>query len=246
MTEKEEERIKEQISKKRIILIYGTSSSGKSTICHYLNTRGYKCIEGDEFLDQAEKLKEIYFKTIPNKFMSQEKRDSIWDKMLSKAIVDSIKPKEKVVIDYIYSPILFEELFKKYGRKNIYIIEVYTDINTVGQNLERRRKEGDVGNAQAVFSQFAELYYKSEQKQFTLGTVNRKEFIEMLKKSFRYEFENEQEIQDFAIDIFVRMGIGDNKDHYIGLRNEFPIDLIFDVSSKTKRQIYKSLRKLLN
>ena len=94
-----------------------------------------------------------------------------------------------------------------------------------------------------MFSQFADRYVKSNTKK--LGIVNREKFKKLLLKYFKYEFTNEEDLVRFSIDIFKKMKIKDDEDHYIKIRPEYKYDYMLITTNKTKSDIFKELSQIL-
>ena len=62
-----------------------------------------------------------------------------------------------------------------------------------------------------VFTQFAERYIKCEKKDDKkIDTINKPEFITLLKAHFKFEFANEADLVTFANEVFTKMNIDDD------------------------------------
>ena len=123
-------------------------------------------------------------------------------------------------------------------------INVFTNLNDIGRNLESRRKEGDRRGIKA-FLQFSNRYIKcNDNNNKKIETVNRNNFKKMLIKYFKYEFNSKIELVNFSITIFENMNITDDNDHYIKLRNEYTCDYLLITTGKSKEQIVDELNGL--
>ena len=113
--------------------------------------------------------------------------------------------------------------------------------------MESRRKEGNPRGIY-VFKQYAEKYVKTRpsSRYPTIDTINRKKFKKMLVGNLKYEFKNKKELIDFANNIFEKIGINDDLNHNISVRDELEYDYLLNTNNKTKKQIYEEFNKILS
>ena len=64
--------------------------------------------------------------------------------------------------------------------------------------------------------------------------------------NLKYEFKNKKELIDFANNIFEKIGINDDLNHNISVRDELEYDYLLNTNNKTKKQIYEEFNKLLS
>ena len=144
-------------SSKSIIILDGTSSSGKSTICKFLDSK-YKYIGNDyaegELAKIIQKKYNDYLKTIPNEYAINYKRELLDQFWASEMINDALKA-EKGIIDTSSPQMFIDEINRRGLNDQLYIILLYTGINDLARNIESRRIEGDPRGT-FVFRQFAE------------------------------------------------------------------------------------------
>ena len=134
---------------------------------------------------------------------------------------------------------------KKKLSKKLFIINVFANINDLARNIESRRKEGDRRGI-FVFSQFSDRYVKCINNNIKkIEIVNREKFKLILLKNFKYEFKNEDELIDFSNNVFKKMNILDDKDHFIKLRDEYICDYLLITTNKTKDDIFNELKSLI-
>lgn len=237
-------------SLKSIIILDGTSSSGKSTIVKYLDSKKkYKAI-GIEFINEElskiiEKKYNDYLKNIPNEYAPigrREKYNKIWT---SEVLNDGLKS-ENGIIDTIFPKMFIDEINERGLNKQLYIILLYTGINNLARNIESRRIEGDFRPSLFVFNQFTERYTKTDKD--GIDTVNRKKFKEILLENFKYEFKNKEELDKFSINIFEKMGINDDNDHSIKVRDDIDIkyDFLLNTVGKSQEEIFKEAENILD
>jgi adenylate kinase family enzyme len=226
----------------KFILVDGTSSAGKSTICKYFSKKNFLCFQFDNYRnDKRIKFNNI-FKNIKNKYGEAEK---IYDNEPVKYMVnDAVKTNKNILFDHISQKEIINYMNKiKYN--NLYIIIVFTNLNNLARNLEIRRKNGDIRGVFA-FKQFSERYIKCKNNDLQkIEVINRKDFYKILLKYFKYEFKNEEELIKFSNDIFSNMNIIDDNDHFIKLRNEYKYDYLLITTNKTKTDIFNELNKII-
>jgi len=209
------------------ILLDGTSSSGKTSICDFYEEKEYVRISIDDFLDK--KFNKI-FSELPNEYTNIMK-------IIAKDMVDEAEKHDKVIFDVVDQNII--EQAKTVNGKNIYVIVVYASLEDLIRNIDSRRKKMDPRGI-FVFDQFVERYTKTDEK--TDMIVNRKKFIKKLEETMKYEFNNEEDLEKYAINLFKRMDIDDDDDYYVELRENYYADYIINTSGKSKREIYEELK----
>ena len=130
-------------STKSIIILDGTSSSGKSTIVKYFDSKKkYKAI-GIEFID--EELSKVikqkyndYLKNIPNEYAPVGRRE-IYNKIWTSEVLNDGLKAEKGIIDTIFPQMFIDEIKRRGLDEKLYTILLYTGINDLARNLESRR-----------------------------------------------------------------------------------------------------------
>jgi len=222
---------------KNIILLDGTSTAGKSTISKYLIKDGYVHICNDDYGPIAYRK---LMSELPNEYISEEKmnkliRDAVYDYMINES-----KKHDKVVFDDV-----LQDILDYTDRNKIYIVVVYTSIDDLARNIANRNKKGESIRHKRHFHQFTKRYIESESKNDSIDKINRKSFIENLKKYLKYEFASENELIEFANNIFGEMNIIDDDDHYIKLRDEYQHDYILKTSSKNPEELYNELKSII-
>ena len=224
----------------KFILVDGTSSSGKSTIGKYFSKKEFLCFQIDNYWN--DKRINNDFKKVKNDY---GEIDKIYEyKTVKYMIDDAIKTNKNILFDHISQKEIINYMnIKKYD--NLYIIIIFTNLNDLALNLEKRRKSGD-GRGKFAFNQFSERYIKCENKDTQkIEKINRKIFKKILLKFFKYEFKKEEELITFSNEIFSNMNIIDDKDHFIKLRNEYKYDYLLITTNKTKNEIFNELNKII-
>ena len=230
---------------KNIILLDGTSSSGKTTIAKYFEEIGYKHISNDEYG------KHPFLQvmgSLPNQFISVTDKnklihDAVYDFMFTES-----KKYDKVIFDDIS-----QDITDYFNRDKIFVIIVYASLDDLIRNIISRRSISYRGLT--VFNQFTKRYIKTDNEEKSIDMINRKDFIKSLQK-MKYEFESGEKLIEFANMIFNKMEINDDNDHYIKLRDNrqddflgtthnYQYDYILKTSDKTPEMIYKELIKIL-
>jgi hypothetical protein len=223
---------------KRYIILDGTSSTGKTMVCKYFSKFGYNCLSSDEYNNR---MVNEFLKNIPNKFMN---KNLIYDKLAEKSrrlLVKDAKKGDKSIIDDVDQT----QILKYFTSKDkFFIIVIYSGLSDLARNINNRRKEGDLRGLN-VFRQFSWRYISCNKDEDYIDIVNLPEFKAILNRYLKYEFENRQQLDTFANDIFNNMGIKDNKKHYIKLRNQYKYNYVLNTTNKTKNDIFKELGKFI-
>jgi hypothetical protein len=224
---------------KKYILLDGTSSAGKSSICNFFGKKKYICFQADKYYYDP-KINEQFI-TISNKYGERYK---LFNNLPIKYMVDDAL---KLKCNCIFDTITQKEIIKymKSLKKNLFIINVFTNIPDIARNLDSRRKEGDL-RGKGAFKDFSNRYIKTSNNNINkIETVNRQQFKNILLQNFKYEFENKKDLIKFANNIFKTMNIIDDKDHYIKLRDNFICNYLLITTNKSKEDIFKELKKIL-
>ena len=74
--------------------------------------------------------------------------------------------------------------------------------------------------------------------------INRKKFKNLLLKYFKYTFEDKDELINFSNELFKKMNINDDDDHYIKVRDEIKYDYLLISTNKSKDEKFNELSKL--
>ena len=229
-------------SNNKFLLVDGTSSAGKSTICKYFSKKNFLCFQIDNYFNDKRINFDNLFKKIKNKY---GETDKIYNYEPVKYMInDAIKTNKNILFDHISQKEIINYMnTKKYN--NLYIIIVFTNLNNLARNLEIRRKNGDRRGVFA-FKQFSERYIKCKNNDLQkIEIINRKYFYKILLKYFKYEFKSEEELIKFSNDIFSNMNIIDDNNHFIKLRNEYKYDYLLITTNKTKTDIFNELNKII-
>ena len=59
---------------KKYILIDGTSSSGKTSLCKYFKKLDYKCIICDNYVNEMTEIKNEWLKTLSNNYITKKRK----------------------------------------------------------------------------------------------------------------------------------------------------------------------------
>jgi uridine kinase len=211
-----------------IILILGTSSSGKTSVVNEFPKNFKRKYEHDTTIP--------LFKKIKNKYIDLDK--AITENLLKTLAEHAKSAKNSVIDDVDQSGKILE-----YLPANTIKVLLYADLKTMTDNLISRLDT----NPRTIFiyKQYAKYYVKSNKKDEKehVGKVNRKDFIEELKR-IKWNFKSEKDLIEFAHKIFADMEINDNNDHYIKIRNNF-YDLIINTKNKTPKDIYKEIESII-
>jgi len=149
---------------KDYILLDGTSSAGKSTICEYFSKKNFTCLQIDNYVITYNRDLKNLMKTIQNNYGELNKiSHNIYDNLNKDMVNDAIKIHKKT-----HKNILFDDveqngiihnmkLHKLYDK--LYIIIIFTNLDDLARNMVSRTKKGD-SRGLMVFEQFSNRYIK--------------------------------------------------------------------------------------
>ena len=223
----------------KFILVDGTSSCGKTTICKFFSKKGFLLFQIDNYCDDKRLCYTKKFKTINNIYGAA---NNIYDNEPVKYMVmDAIAKNKNILFDHISQKELIQCMESK--KLKLYIINVFTNLKDMARNLELRRKKGDKRGVFA-FSQFSNRYIKCSNSDINkIEIINRDKFKKLLIKYFKYEFTDKNDLIEFCKKTFNTMNIDDDKDHYIKLRETYICDYLLITTNKTKSEIFNELKK---
>ena len=157
---------------------------------------------------------------------------------------DAIAANKNVVFDHISQTQIISYMKTKKLYSQLYIINLYANLDDLARNLEYRRKEGDRRQIKSTYQQFADRYVKCSNNDIKrIEIINRGKFKDLLLKYFKYTFENKNELINFSNGLFKQMNINDDNDHYIKVRDGIKYDYILVTTNKSKDEIFNELSK---
>jgi hypothetical protein len=226
----------------KFILVDGTSSSGKSFICNYFSTKNFGCIGIDDYFNDKRINYDNLFKKIKNNYGAADK---LYETDVEYMINDAISLNKNVILDHISQTHIISYMKKKKIYSQLYIINLYTNLDDLAHNLESRRKKGDRRQIKTTYQQFADRYIKCSNNNIKkIEIINRKKFKNLLLKYFKYTFEDKDELINFSNELFKKMNINDDDDHYIKVRDEIKYDYLLISTNKSKDEKFNELSKL--
>ena len=164
----------------KFILVDGTSSSGKSTICKYFTKKNFACFQIDNYWKDKRINYSNLFKKIKNNYGETAK---IYNYEPVKYMInDAIKANKNILFDHISQDEIINYMNTK--KHDLYIIVIFTNLDNLARNIESRRKSGDRRGI-FVFNQFSERYVRCENDDDKkIEKINRKDFTNTLLKYF--------------------------------------------------------------
>jgi adenylate kinase family enzyme len=230
---------------KKFILLDGTSCAGKSTICNFFNKKKFSCFQIDYYDYCNKRVKNKWETTLKNLKNEYNNNNTNFYTIIQKMLFeDSLKIKSNVLIDDVEQFGYIKMFKEKKLIDKLYIINIFSNFETLTRNIELRRKNKDNPGGVSAFSQFAIRYIKTdEDNPKKIEKINRNNFKNLLLKNFKYEFQNKKQLIDFSNEIFKKMEIEDDDDHYIKVRDNISYDYLLNTTNKSKLQIFKELQK---
>lgn len=221
-----------QHEEKSFILLDGTSSSGKSTIAKMFGILDYFHIEGDTFIEGA--LNNVYSE-IENEYVDLHE---VKLREISRLMVLESNKHNKVMFDWVDQLVL-----KFINERKLFIVIVYSPLYDLIRNLKSRQTTSPRGIF--VFEQYEKKYEQTIDISKSIDIINRKEFVDLLK-TIKYEFKTETDLVDFANKIFKGMGIDNDNDHHIKLRDDIAYDYILNTKNKKKEELFIELEQQIS
>jgi len=231
---------------KKFVLLQGSRCSGKSTICNFFNKKHFSCFQLDKYNNYCnKKVCKKFIQTLKNAKNEYNPKKEYYYNDIAKKIMfeDSLKCKSNVVFDMFEQSKLINFLKKKNLINNLYIINVFANLETIFRNLKEMKNENEP-RTKFVFTDFSETYIKTyEDNPKKIEKINRNNFKNLLLKHLKYEFTDKTHLINFANDIFKKMEIDDDNDHYIRVRDNIKYDYLLNTSNKSKTEIFKELQE---
>jgi hypothetical protein len=221
---------KESGKKNIHILLDGTSSSGKSTISKFFIDDGYFHINFDNYAEAGDI---EFIKTVGNNY------DDGKLNYTRKLMFEEAQKHKLVLYDDIYQKIT--SFYKK--RSDLFIIVVYTSLSQLVDNMHSRRFTSRRGLF--VFDQYSSRYITTEANDF-IDKISKPTFINKLKEKMKYEFDSEDDLIKFANETFQQIGITDDKEHGIKLRDSFEYDYLVKTDGREPKDIFVELQKIVS
>lgn len=217
------------------IIFDGISSSGKSSLCSIFNQKGYECIKTDIIYENAIK---IYNETVKNKYITKKQMKIKINNIFVTMLFELGNGKPKIVYDFAPQ----QDMIKLFKNNNIcpFILFIYADFLQLAKNINSRKTTEKRGVS--VFEQFATKYIITDDIDSAgFDTINKITFKQILKDNLKYLFESEEILNNFANKIFTDIGINDDHNHKIKIKNELHCDYLINVSGKNFDQIINEL-----
>lgn len=222
------------------IILNGTSSSGKTSIIKLL-PNSVKKISMDKFFDLVYcdhliKSPESLYK---NKYYTKKQKDDLLKYYLWKYYKSEIKKSDNFIIDLVQADEDQLNLKKYLSINNIKNVLLYTNLNNLIENINKRRNYDPRGLF--VFEQFTNIYSSTYNEIEAIDVICLKDFIKNLK-NIKYLFSSEKELVDFAKKIFKNLNIKYlqiNKNYYI--KSIYKYDIVLNSTDKTPKNLVKEL-----
>lgn len=184
-----------------IIILIGTSSSGKSSIGKKLQEYGFIYLSLDEVNKEIMNNKNI------NIYYDDLVKKQIHRRIIIKRTRDAYNENKNVVIDEM----CYEEYLKKMSVKyNIKKFLVYADLNRLKQNFYLR-KTNDPRTITTIISHYSKFYTKATEEDPIIDRINKKMLIDLAKEN-KAAFKNYNDLKQFCDSIAEKMELNGNSD----------------------------------
>ena len=220
-------------ARQKYILLDGTSSAGKSTIGQVLVNQGYTLSRGDDVNSNNIRIA-VQKKMDFNRYYTELEMKNLYEYVIAEMMRNAVVGKDAVYDD------ITQTIAHQYPEDKIFIIVVYTPLDKLIRNIIGRR-ETEPRLSVGAFKQFSERYIVTKDEHYAIDSINRKIFLGQLEEKLKYLFVSYDALQKFVYDIFEKMGIRDDDDHLIKLRDEYKCDYLLKVENKTPEEISNEL-----
>jgi hypothetical protein len=123
----------------------------------------------------------------------------------------------------------------KYFSKDIKNILIYTNLEILAKNIDKRRRTSNPRDYDDVFEQFGAYYIKTSNKKDSIDKINLDSFIKSLEQHLKHQFESKKDLVKFATGFFKSMNIT-GKEAYIKPRYS-KFHMVVDTTGKTPKQL---------
>lgn len=231
--------MKQTDGSKQHILLFGVSSSGKSTISKYFVEHGFVHIGLDDYVLLAQK--EFYSSLDTDKYYAKDEFQKMYINNWNKVMYDESYKHDWIIYDTVDQKIL--QFYK--DQSNIFVIVVYTSLLQLVDNIYSRRI--DDPRELFVFDQFVKYFVRANSTDSNIvDLINKNDFITKLKSKLKYLFESEDDLIKFVDKIFLTMDISDDKEYPIKLRDTVRCDYLINTHDKNPDEIFKQIKNDLS
>lgn len=198
-----------------ILVLGGTSTSGKTSIANYLKTKGYVCISLDEIFDEIRP--DLTLNLYQDELMTQHPDR----KEMIKRIKGYYFEGKKILVDEVFPTLLMK--FFNPNKYNIKTILIYSGMDRLLINYHKR-KFIDYRSIKSILAQFCQIYLVNDDKDGMIDTINKSEILKICHEDHK-SFKNSGDLTSFVKNVNSKLGIT-SKNKYIHAREEY--DLIIN------------------
>jgi broad-specificity NMP kinase len=97
---------------KKYILIDGTSSLGKISLCKYFKKLDYKCVICDNYVNEMTEIKNEWLKILSNNYITKKEKSELCDYEQARIMIRDAIKSGKAILDAIHQKNLLKYLMK--------------------------------------------------------------------------------------------------------------------------------------
>jgi GTPase SAR1 family protein len=217
------------------ILIIGTPSSGKSTLCKEFQKNGYTHVSIDHFLDKCPPTLDI------NQYYSD---DEYFLQFYSYPMFNTAQKLEdtKIIFDDINTHLV--NIYKK-NNKELFSVLLYTSIQTLIEHFYTRRTTEY--RTWSQFSHFTSLYKMTDNDSDYIDIIYKDQLRDLLKQKLKFLFYSEEDLHKKVDEFFSDLGcIDDATSCKITLRDDIKPNLILKTLDQTPFQLMKQINNYMS
>ena len=208
------------------ILLFGSTSSGKTEICKHLKKFRYFHIDNNDYITKVDKDIDTN-----QYYMQQDIRKIFFSQPMFLLGVEQ----ERVIYDDVSNNLV--ELYKN-NNKPLFTIFLHLDIYTIIQRLNERRFYNFRDKYDLI--SFTKFYTLTNSSKETVTTIQLTKFKETLKTLLAYLFVSSQQLDEYVISFFNKLNINnpqENDTYNLKIKDSLIYDLMIDSSNKTPQEI---------
>jgi hypothetical protein len=172
-----------------------------------------------------------------NKYYSELEMKNLYESAVAELMRNKVIGKDAVYDDIV------QTIATQYPEDKIFIIVVYTSLENLIRNI-LGRSETEPRLSVGAFKQFSERYVVAD-KINAIDVINRRIFGEQLEKKLKYLFESYEKLKKFVDDVFEKMGIRDDNDHFIKLRDNYRCNYLLKTDVLRPDEIVGELKQFI-
>lgn len=200
-----------QQSKALILILGGTSTSGKSSIGNYLKDKGFVCISLDDIFNEIRP--DITLNLYQDELLTKHPDR----KEMVKRIKSYYFEGKKILVDEVFPALIIKHFSP--SKFNIKTVLIYSGIDRLLINFHKRKFK-DYRSIRSILVQFTQLYQVTNDPD-GIDTISKSEITKICHEDHK-SFKNSEDLTQFVKNVNNKLGIT-AKNKYIHARDEYDL-----------------------